>query len=83
MLLKMYYLDPVKFLLTSGLAWEAALNNTEVKLELLTNIDMLLIVEKGIRGGMSHVIHSYTKADNNYIKSYDKDKNHNMLNIRM
>ena len=49
MLLKMYHLDPVKFHLTSGLAWEAALNNTEVKLELLTNIDMLLIVEKGIR----------------------------------
>ena len=45
----MYHLDPVKFLLTSGLAWVAALNNTEVKLELLTNIDMLLIVEKGIR----------------------------------
>ena len=32
---------------------------------------------------MSHVIRSYTKADNNYMKSYDKDKNHNILNIRM
>ena len=49
-LLKIYRLDPVKFLSASGLAWQAALKKTEVKLELLTDIDMLLTVEKGIRG---------------------------------
>ena len=45
--LKIYEIDPAKFLLTLGLAWQAALKN--VKLDLLTDIDMLLMVEKGIR----------------------------------
>ena len=47
---------------------------TEVKLELLTNIDMLIIVEKGIRGGICHAIHRYAKANNNYTNEYDKNK---------
>ena len=51
---KIYDLDPVKFLPTPGLAWQAALKKTEVKLELLTYVDMLLMVEKGIRGGICH-----------------------------
>ena len=51
---KIYDLDPVKFLATPGLAWQAALKKTEVKLELLTYVDMLLMVEKGIRGGICH-----------------------------
>ena len=47
----------VKFLSAPGLAWEAALKKTEVELlELLTDIDMLLMIEKGIRGGICHVI---------------------------
>ena len=46
MCLKIYPLDPAKFLSAPGLAWQAALKNTEVKLELLTSIDMLLMVEK-------------------------------------
>ena len=41
MCLKVYHLDPVKFLSAPGLAWQAALKRTEIKLELLTNIDML------------------------------------------
>ena len=45
---KIYNLDPVKFLSAPGLVWQAALKKTEVKLELLTEIDMLLMVEKGI-----------------------------------
>ena len=48
--LKVYHLDPVKYLLAPGLGWQAALKKTEVKLELLTDIDILLMVEKGIRG---------------------------------
>ena len=55
--LKIYHLDPVKFLSAPGLAWKAALKKTEIKLESLTDIDMLLIVEKGIRGGIAHEIH--------------------------
>ena len=46
---------------------------TRVRLKLLTNIDMLLIVEKGIRGGICHVIHSYAKANNKYMKNYNKN----------
>ena len=47
---------------------------TEVKLELLTDIDMLLMIEKDIREGMRHAIHRYAKANNKYIKEYDKNK---------
>ena len=49
MSLKLYELDPAKFLSVPGLAWLAALKNTKLKLDLLTDIDMLLEVEKGIR----------------------------------
>ena len=45
MFLKMYHLDPVNFFSSPGLAWQAALKKTEVKLELLTDIDMLLMIE--------------------------------------
>ena len=74
MCLKIYHLDSVKFLSAPGLAWQAALKKTEVKLELLTDIDMLLMVEKGIRGGICHAIYWYPKANNKYMKDYDKNK---------
>ena len=45
---------------------------TEVKLELLTDNDMLLMVEKGIRGGICNAIHRYAKANNKYMKNYDE-----------
>ena len=45
-----------------------------MKLEMLPNIDMLLMVEKGVRGGIYHVNHQYTKANNKYIKNFDKIK---------
>ena len=57
MCLKFYHLDSLKFLSAPGLAWQAAIIKTEVKLESLTDIDMLLMVEKGIRSGISHSIH--------------------------
>ena len=47
-----YEFDPAYFLSTPGLGWQACLKKTGVKLELLTDIDMLLMVEKGIRGGI-------------------------------
>ena len=47
---------------------------TRVKLELLIDIDMLLIVEKGIRGGICHSIQRHAKGNNEYIKNYDKDR---------
>ena len=45
-----------------GLAWEEALKKTKVKLDLLSNIDMLIMVEKGIRGGICHSIYRYAKG---------------------
>ena len=72
MCLKIYEIDPAKFLPGPGLAWQAALKRTKVKLELPTDIDILLIVEKGIRGGISYSINRFTKANNKYMKDYDK-----------
>ena len=59
-----YELDPAHFLPAPGCAWQACLKKTEVKLELLTENDMLLMIEKGIRGGIYHVIHRYAEANN-------------------
>ena len=50
MCIKVYELDPAHFLSAPGLAWQACLKKTDVKLELLANLVMLLVVEKGIRG---------------------------------
>ena len=58
---------------------EKGFKNTKVKLELLTDIDMLLMVEKGIRGGICHAIHQYAKANNKYLKEYDKNKGSSYL----
>ena len=47
---------------------------TKIKLELLIDNDMLLLFEKGIRGGMCNAIHNYAKANNKYMKNYDSTK---------
>ena len=70
--IEIYELDPARFLSASGLAWQACLKKTGVELELLIDIDMLLMIEKGIRGGICHAIHRYAKT-NKYMKNYDKD----------
>ena len=74
MCLKIYELDPAKFLSAPGLAWQAALKKTKVKLDLLTDIDMLLMVEKGIRGRICHSIYQYAKANNKLMEDYDQNK---------
>ena len=73
MCLEIYELDPVYFVSAPGLAWQACLKKTEVKLELITDYDMLLMIEKGIRDGICQAIHRYAKANNKYLKNYDKN----------
>ena len=79
MFIEVYELDPAHFLSASGLAWQACLKKTDEKLELLTDVDMLLMVEKGIRGGICHAIYRYAKANNKYMKNYNKDEEESFL----
>ena len=69
-----FYVQSNSFLSAPGLAWQAALKKTKVKIDLLNDIDMLLMIEKGIRGGIYHLIYRYAKAKNKYMKDYDKNK---------
>ena len=80
MCLKEYEFDAAHFLLTRisislpGLAWQACLKKTNIELELLSDYDMLLIVEEGIRGGICHSIQRYAKVNNKYMKSYNNNE---------
>ena len=74
MCIEVYELDPAHFLSLPGLAWQACLKKTNIKLELSTDCDMLLMVEEGIRGGICHSIHRHAKANNKYMKNYDENK---------
>ena len=64
MCLEIYELVLAHFLSTQGLAWQAAIKNTVVKLDLLTGIDMFLMVEKCIRIRICHAIYRYAKVNN-------------------
>ena len=72
--LKEYELDPAHIVSLLGLAWQACLKKTNIELELLTDYDMLLMVEKGIRGGICHSIHRYSKANNKYMQNYNNNE---------
>ena len=73
MCLKIYELDPIYFVSTPGLAWQACLKMTKVKLELLTDYDMILMIEKGIRCEICQATHRYAKANNKYMENYNKN----------
>ena len=69
-----YEVDPAHFLSAPGLARQTCLKKTGVKLELLTDNDMLMMFGDGIRGGMCQAVHRYYKANNKYMKNYDENK---------
>ena len=71
--IEIYELGPAHFLSAPGLAWQACLKKTNVSPDLLTDIDMLLMVEKGIRGRICQEIYRHAKANNKYMKNYNKD----------
>ena len=78
-----YELDPAHFQYARGLAWQACFKKTEVEIELLTNIDMLLMIQKGIRGEIRQVIHRCVKSSNKYMKIMMKISNHHTLCIQL
>ena len=69
---EIYGLDTSHFLSAPELAWQASFKKTEVKLELLINIHILLMIEERIRGRLRQSVHRYAKANNKYMKNYDK-----------
>ena len=69
-----YKLDPAYYLTAPSLSWDAFLKVSKIKLELITDYEMYLFFEEGIRGGLSQISTRYAKANNKYMKSYDKTK---------
>ena len=74
MCFEIYEPDPAWFFTATGSAWQAASKKTKVKLDPLSNINMLLKLEKLIRGDICHAIHWYAKANDKHMKGYDKNK---------
>ena len=72
--IEIYELDPAHFLCAPELVWQACLKKTQVELELLTDNDMLLMLEEGTRGGMCQATCGYATANNKYMKNFDKNK---------
>ena len=64
-------LDPCHYVSIPGLSWDAMLKMTGINLELITDIDMQLFIEKGIRGGISYIAHRHAKANNPYMDFYN------------
>ena len=69
-----YGLDPCHYVSSPGLSWDAMLKMTKIKLDLISDIDMHLFVEKGMRGGFSYTAKRYSKANNKYMEYYDSGK---------
>ena len=72
--LQYYKLDPCHYVTSPGLSWDAMLKMTDIKLELMSDIDMFQFVEKGTRGGISYIANRYKEANNKYMKEYNKEK---------
>ena len=70
--LEYYKLDPCHYFTSPGLFWDAMLKMTDIKLELMTDIDMFQFIEKGLRGGISYIANRYGKANNKYMNEYDE-----------
>lgn len=72
--MKTYNLDPAWYFTLPGFAWDCMLKKTNVTLDLLTDDNMYLMIENGIRGGVSTISHRYAKANNPLLNDYDKSK---------
>ena len=72
--LRFYQLDPCHYFSSPGLSWDAMLKLTGIELEKISDIDMYLFIEKGLRGGISYIAKRYSEANNKYMKNYDFTK---------
>ena len=72
--LKNYKLDPAWYYTSPGLSWDALQKITGIKLDLLSDINMILFVEAGIRGGVSMISNRYGKANNKYMENYNPNE---------
>lgn len=74
-----YKLDPAHYYTTPGLSFDAMLKYTQVRIELITDVDMLLFVERGVRGGISQCSKRYAKANNKYMSEFEANETSNFL----
>ena len=70
--LQYYKFHPCHYFISPGLSWDAMLKMTNIKLELMTDIDKFQFIEKGMHGGVSYIAIRYGKANNKYMKEYDE-----------
>ena len=74
-----YRLDPSHYMSSPGLSWDAILKMTKINLDLISDIDMQLFIEKGLRGGISYISHRHGKANNKYMRSYNPQEENSYL----
>ena len=74
-----YGLDPAHYFTLPRYAWGCMLKLTKVKLDLLTDYNMHMMIEAGIRGGISMIAHRYAKANNKYLPDYDESQESSYL----
>ena len=74
-----YKLDPCHHMTSPGLSWDAMLKMTKINLDLISDIDMQLFIEKGLRGGISYIAHRHGKATNKYMQNYNPQEESSYL----
>jgi len=74
-----YQLDPCHYMTSPRLAWDAMLKMTKIELELISDINQQLFIEKGLRGGISYIAHRFAKSNNKYISDYNPEKEDSYL----
>ena len=77
--LEYYKLDPCHYFSLPGLSWDEMLKMTKIKLDLISDIDMHLFIEKGMRGGISYIAERYNKANNQYMWNYDSNEENKFI----
>lgn len=77
--LRVYQLDPCWYFTSPGLAWDAMLKKTKVELDKLHDVEMYLMIEKGIRGGIVNAVKRYSKVNNKYTKNFNEKQLTNFL----